>query len=94
MRFRSWISWVAVQAASLASIASLALAEGLPDGFYRYPAIGGGNIVFAAEDDLWKVPVSGGVALRLTAYEGEESFPQGFTGRKMDRIYRTIRRKQ
>ena len=51
-------------------------AESLPDGFYRYPTIGGGAIVFAAEGDLWKVPVHGGVALRLTAYEGEETFPK------------------
>ena len=42
-------------------------AQSLPDGFYRYPTIGGGAIVFAAEGDLWKVPVTGGVALRLTA---------------------------
>ena len=47
-----------------------------PDGFYRYPTIGGGMIVFAAEGDLWRVPVSGGVAVRLTAHEGEERFPR------------------
>src|SRR5690349_9253069 len=51
-------------------------ADTLPDGFYRYPTIGGGAIVFAAEGDLWKVPVTGGVALRLTAFEGEEAFPK------------------
>ena len=51
-------------------------ADALPDGFYRYPTIGGGAIVFAAEGDLWKVPVAGGVALRLTAFEGEEAFPK------------------
>ncbi len=45
-----------------------------PDGFYRYPTIGGGLIVFASEGDLWKVPVAGGAAMRLTAYEGEEKF--------------------
>ena len=50
--------------------------ETLPDGFYRYPTIGGGAIVFAAEGDLWKVPVAGGVALRLTAHEGEEWLPK------------------
>jgi tricorn protease len=48
----------------------------LPDGFYRYPGIGGGMIVFAAEGDLWKVPLAGGVAVRLTAYEGDERFPR------------------
>jgi len=47
-----------------------------PDGFYRYPSIGGGNIVFASEGDLWKVPAAGGTALRLTAYEGDEKFPR------------------
>ncbi len=48
----------------------------LPDGFYRYPSIAGGNIVFASEGDLWKVSATGGVAIRLTAYEGEERFPK------------------
>ena len=48
----------------------------LPDGFYRYPAVGGGQIVFASEGDLWKVPLSGGTAVRLTAHEGEERFPR------------------
>jgi tricorn protease len=32
-------------------------------------------IVFSYEGDLWKVPVSGGAALRLTAMEGIESRP-------------------
>ena len=47
-----------------------------PDGFYRYPSIGGGTIVFSSEGDLWKVPAEGGIALRLTAHEGEERFPR------------------
>ena len=56
---------------------SIALAQaGLPDGFYRYPTIGGGMIVFASEGDLWKVPAEGGTAVRLTAHEGEERFPR------------------
>ena len=54
----------------------LLAAEALPDGFYRYPSIGAGMIVFASEGDLWKVPVGGGAAMRLTAYEGEEKFPR------------------
>src|SRR5262245_40501736 len=45
------------------------------DGFYRYPSIAGAVVFFASEGDLWKVWASGGVAQRLTAYEGEEKFP-------------------
>jgi tricorn protease len=55
---------------------SASAADKLPDGFYRYPAIGGGHIVFAAEGDLWRVPADGGVAVRLTAHEGDERFPR------------------
>ncbi|HEV8199806.1 MAG TPA: PDZ domain-containing protein [Candidatus Polarisedimenticolia bacterium] len=47
----------------------------LPDGFYRYPTVAKGMVVFASEGDLWKVPLTGGVAQRLTAYEGEEKWP-------------------
>ncbi len=61
---------------SIASAAEAPAAAGPPDGFYRYPSIGGGAIVFASEGDLWKVPEAGGVALRLTAHEGEERFPR------------------
>src|SRR5262249_12306764 len=49
--------------------------EPLADGFYRYPTIGHGVIIFASEGDLWRVPAEGGVAMRLTAHEGEEKFP-------------------
>ena len=63
-------------AASSAAGAGAVVPGSPPSGFYRYPSVGGGNIVFASEGDLWKVPVSGGVATRLTAYEGEEKFPQ------------------
>jgi tricorn protease len=52
------------------------LSPPLPDGFYRYPSIGGGQIVFASEGDLWKVSATGGTAMRLTAHEGEERFPR------------------
>ncbi len=70
---------VFVLCAAFSSAAFAAQAPGAaapPDGFYRYPSIGGGAIVFASEGDLWKVPVAGGVALRLTAHEGEERFPR------------------
>ena len=66
----------AVFAVLMAPFAIVAAPDTLPDGFYRYPSVGGGAIVFAAEGDLWKVPATGGIALRLTAHEGEEAFPE------------------
>ena len=42
-------------------------------GYYRYPAISGNTIVFTAEGDLWRVPITGGIAQRLTTARGEES---------------------
>lgn len=44
-------------------------------GFYRQPALHGNQIVFTAEGDLWTVPVSGGLAQRLTTHPAAESDP-------------------
>jgi tricorn protease len=44
-------------------------------GYYRYPAIHGDTLVFAAEGDLWRVDRRGGVASRLTTHPAEESNP-------------------
>jgi tricorn protease len=44
-------------------------------GFYRSPAIHGETVVFAAEGDLWTVPIIGGLARRLTSHAAEESNP-------------------
>lgn len=44
-------------------------------GFYRSPSIHGETVVFAAEGDLWKVPLQGGTAIRLTTSHGWESLP-------------------
>lgn len=44
-------------------------------GFYRFPALHGESIIFAAEGDLWTVPTSGGAARRLTTHASEETDP-------------------
>jgi tricorn protease len=44
-------------------------------GFYRFPALHGDTVVFAAEGDLWKVAIAGGEARRLTTHPGEETNP-------------------
>jgi len=45
-------------------------------GYYRYPTIAGERLVFVCEDDLWSVPVQGGVATRLTVSFGACSMPR------------------
>ena len=44
-------------------------------GYLRYPTLHGDTIVFVSDDDLWRVPVSGGVARRLTAGLSEPATP-------------------
>ncbi len=44
------------------------------EGYYRYPDISGNTIIFSAEGDLWTVPLSGGLAQRLTTHPEEERF--------------------
>lgn len=65
--------------ALLASIATLSCASmtlaGV-DGLYRFPTTNGRTVVFAAEGDLWQVPIEGGLAMRLTTDAGQEAFPK------------------
>lgn len=45
-------------------------------GYYRSPTICQNTIVFVCEDDLWTVPVEGGVARRLTSNLGAAGSPR------------------
>jgi len=36
-------------------------------GYYRFPSVRNNEVVFISEDDIWKVPLSGGAAVRITA---------------------------
>ena len=45
---------------SVLGLLGVALADA-PLGYYRQPAIHGDTLVFVAEGDLWRVPVSGGI---------------------------------
>jgi len=42
----------------------------------RFPDIHGDTVVFCYGGDLWKVPATGGTAVRLTAHPGQELFPK------------------
>ncbi|MBX3177359.1 MAG: PD40 domain-containing protein [Candidatus Hydrogenedentes bacterium] len=44
-------------------------------GYYRQPTVHGDTVVFVSEDDLWRVPLAGGTALRLTASQGAVATP-------------------
>lgn len=57
-------------------VANLPYSAYADTGFYQYPAAHGDTLVFASEGDLWRAPVGGGAAIRLTNHVEEESNPR------------------
>lgn len=47
----------------------------MTSGYYRFPTVSKDTIVFVSEDDLWSVPLNGGMARRLTSNLGEVTRP-------------------
>ncbi len=47
----------------------------MQDGYYRFPTVYQDSVVFVSEDDLWQVPITGGLARRLTTGLGSISHP-------------------
>lgn len=47
----------------------------MSSGYFRHPTVHGDRVVFVCEDDLWEVPLGGGVARRLTSGRGVMSRP-------------------
>ena len=55
-------------------ISSTLIAEKRP--LMRFPDVYKNDVVFVYGEDIWSVPVKGGVANRLTIHDGEERFPK------------------
>lgn len=47
-----------------------------PSGYYREPTVHQDQVVFVCEDNLWLVPLTGGIARQITAGEGRISAPK------------------
>jgi tricorn protease len=59
-------------AAVTAVLAAAVAVASTPARFMQFPDIHGDTIVFSYEGDLWRVPVQGGEAVRLTSHPGAE----------------------
>jgi tricorn protease len=49
--------------------------DSMTAGYYRFPTVNKDTIVFVSEDDLWSVPLAGGIARRLTSSLSEATRP-------------------
>ncbi len=75
----SFTCWIRRITLGLALVALLPLSAVAADGearLLRYPSIHEDFVVFVYGGDLWRVPVEGGRAFRLTSHEGTELTPK------------------
>ena len=76
MTFKSLAGALAALSFALLSHATPAQdAPGPVQALIRYPSIHGNTVVFEAGGAVWKVPLQGGVAVRLTADSGRDTHP-------------------
>lgn len=64
--------WTGIVWSLVAAVAARAAEPGTL-GYYRFPSVRANTVVFTAEGDLWRVPIEGGLAQRLTSHLGEET---------------------
>ena len=77
--FRSFarpLQWIALGLALFALLPLSALAAEGEARLLRYPSIHKDFVVFVYGGDIWRVPVEGGRAFRLTSHEGSELTPK------------------
>ena len=72
-------------------LSSRARAPAPTPAYLRHPTLQGDRIAFVADDDLWTVPATGGVARRLTAGLSEPSTPSPLARRPLARFRRPRR---
>jgi tricorn protease len=74
MSSRAILAWLILSVVLLGSVPVIGAEEARP--LMRFPDVHGDTIVFVHGEDIWSVPVSGGVATRLTIHDGAERFPR------------------
>ncbi len=76
-RLFTWVGFEPIALGLLfVGLSFAAQAESAGHTLMRYPTLYGNTVVFAAHDNLWSVPRTGGVASRLTADEGRDLMPR------------------